>query len=102
MMKNNALYSRSSSPVILADYYYQFSFVWRVPILRIVLGEEEKTVLFEREVSPVDIDDVPEMEKDEVLASSVGDGSFLALRRRSLQEKNIFFIFTRSIVVSSI
>jgi hypothetical protein len=43
--------------VILADYYYQFSFVWRVPILRVVLGEEEKIVLFERVVVPVDIDD---------------------------------------------
>jgi hypothetical protein len=63
--------------VILADYYYyQFSFVWRVPILRVVLGEEEKTVLFERVVVPVDIDNVPEMEKGEVLVSSVGDGSF--------------------------
>jgi hypothetical protein len=63
MMKNNSSYSRSSCPVILADYYYQFSFVWRVPILRVVLGEEEKTVLFERVVDPVDIDDVPEMEE---------------------------------------
>ena len=33
--------------MILADYYYQFSFVWRVPILRVVLGEEEKIVVLE-------------------------------------------------------
>ena len=46
----------------------------RVPILRVVLGEE--IVLFEWVVGPVDIDDVPEMEMGEVLASSVGDGSF--------------------------
>ena len=65
----------SSCPVILADYYYQFSFAWRVPILRVVLGEE-KIVLFEQVVGPVDIDDVPEIEKGEVLVSSVGDGSF--------------------------
>jgi hypothetical protein len=43
---------------------------------RDVLGEEEKTLLFERVVGPVDIDDVSEMEKDEVLVSSVGDGGF--------------------------
>ena len=47
-----------------------------LPILRGVLGEEEKTVLFERVVDSVDIDNVPEMEKGEVLVSSVGDGSF--------------------------
>jgi hypothetical protein len=76
MMKNNASHSRSSSPVILADYYYQFSFAWRVPILRVVLGEEEKTVLFELVVISVDIDNVPEMEKGTVLGSSVGDVSF--------------------------
>jgi hypothetical protein len=76
MMKNNASYSRSSSPVILADYYYQFSFAWRVPILRVVLGEEEKTVLFERIVVPVDIKYVPEMKKGKELVSSIGDGSF--------------------------
>ena len=75
MMKNNASYSRSSRLVILADYYYQLSFVWRVPILRVVLGEE-KTLLFERVVVPVDIDNVPEMEKGEVLVSFVGDGNF--------------------------
>ena len=47
-----------------------------MPILRVVLGEEEKIVLFERAVVPVDIDNVPEMEKGEVLVSSVGNGSF--------------------------
>ena len=43
--------------MILADDYYQFSFAWRVPILRVALGKEEKTVLFEQAVGPVDIDD---------------------------------------------
>ena len=46
-----------------------------LPILRVVLGEE-KIVLFERVVVPVDIDKVPEMEKGEVRVSFVGDGSF--------------------------
>ena len=46
-----------------------------LPILRAVLGEE-KIVLFERVVVPVDIDNVPEMEKGEELVSFVGDGSF--------------------------
>ena len=41
----------------------------------VVLGEEE-TVLFEQAVGSLDIDNVPEMEKGEVLVSSVGDGSF--------------------------
>lgn len=77
--------------MILADYY-QFSFVWRVPILRVVLGEEEKTVLFELVVISVDMDNVPEMEKGEVLVSSVGDGSFRRWGVGVCKKKNTFFI----------
>ena len=91
-MKNNASYSRSSSPVILADYYYQFSFVWRVPILRVVLGEEEKTVLFERAVGPVDIDNVPEMEKARYMLVLLVTEVF-SVEASEFARKKIYFLF---------
>jgi hypothetical protein len=59
---------------LAAALLLQFSFAWRLPILRVVL--DEKIFQFERAVGSVDIDDVPEMKKGEVLVSSVGDGSF--------------------------
>ena len=41
-----------------------------------VFSEKKKIVLFEWVVVPVDIDNVPEMEKGEARVSFVGDGSF--------------------------
>jgi hypothetical protein len=41
-----------------------------------LFSEKKKIVLFERVVGPVDIDNVPEMEKGEVRVSFGGDGSF--------------------------
>ena len=41
-----------------------------------VFSEKKKIVLFEQVVVPVDIDNVPEMEKGEARVSFVGDGSF--------------------------
>ena len=56
-----------------------------------VFSEKKKTVLFERVVVPVDIDNVPEMEKGEARVSC-WRRKFSALRYRRLQEKNMFFV----------